>query len=273
MEFLKIDTTKCKQDGLCAMECPTQVIRFRGKGHFPELVEGGEASCLRCGHCVAVCPHGAVDHAEVPLSASPPIDPRLSISREQVVQFLRSRRSVRRFKETPVPRETVRQLIEIARYAPTGSNSQMVRWLVIDDRERLREIAGRVIEWMRQVLADPDAVVVPYMPRLVKAWEQGVDSVLRAAPCVVVAMAPAEARNGMVDLTIALSYLDLGASTFDLGTCWAGLLQAGLNADPSLAPLVGIPDGHPFHYPVMLGYTAARYYRLPERNPPEIIWG
>lgn len=272
MDFLRIDETKCKQDGLCALECPTRVIRFNGKGHFPELVAGGEESCLRCGHCVAVCPHGALDHAEVPLSACPPIDAQLAVSRAQAVQFLRGRRSARRFKDTPVPRDTVQQLIEIARYAPTGSNAQLLRWLVIDDTARLKTIAGRVIDWMRQVLANPDAVVVPYMPRLVKAWDAGIDSILRSAPCVAIAMAPAEARNGMVDLTIALAYLELIAPQFGLAACWAGLLQVGLKADPALASLVGIPDGHPFHYPMMLGYSPARYYRLPERKPPEIIW-
>jgi nitroreductase len=41
---------------------------------------------------------------------------------------------------------------------------------------------------------------------------------------LVVASAPKEATNGMVDVTLALSYLDLLAPTMGLGTCWAGLL-------------------------------------------------
>ena len=272
MDFLKIDQTKCKQDGLCALDCPARVIHFTGKGHFPKLVRGGEAACLRCGHCVAVCPHGALDHAEVPLADCPPLDPQLEISPEQTVQFLRSRRSARRFKDKPVPRETIQRLIEIARYAPTGSNTQLVQWLVIDDKVRIEKIAGRTIDWMRRQLEDPDAEVVPYMPRLVKAWDRGMDSVLRSAPCVVVAMAPIDARNGMVDLTIALSYLDLVSPQLGLATCWAGLLQIGMNADPDLVNMVGIPEGFPFHYPMMVGYSPARYYRMPERRPPEIIW-
>ena len=99
MELLVIDKEKCRQDGLCAADCPTGVIRFDGAGHYPELVPGAQQACLRCGHCVAVCPHGALDHVDVPLAASPAIEKALQISKAQIVQFLRSRRSVRRFKK------------------------------------------------------------------------------------------------------------------------------------------------------------------------------
>ena len=58
MALLSIDQEKCKQDGLCAADCPMSIIRFDGPGHYPVLIQGGEAFCVRCGHCVAACPHG-----------------------------------------------------------------------------------------------------------------------------------------------------------------------------------------------------------------------
>jgi hypothetical protein len=57
-----------------------------------------------------------------------------------------------------------------------------------------------------------------------------------------------------------------------LGTCWAGLVQAALLSLPSLKDTMGIPTAYPHHYPLMLGYTKARYYRLPERKPPKITF-
>jgi nitroreductase/NAD-dependent dihydropyrimidine dehydrogenase PreA subunit len=272
MDVLRVDKEKCKQDGLCAADCPSGVIYFKGRGHYPELKRGGLESCLRCGHCVAVCPHGAMDHAEVPMADCPPIDPALDISREQAVQFLRSRRSVRRFKSKPVDKDDLQQLIEIARYAPTASNAQLLRWLVINDPKRLKEVSTRVVEWMRDLLQGSGKGVMPYMPNLVKAWDKGYDSILRSAPCLVVAMAPTEWRNGMVDLTLALSYLELAASQFGLGTCWAGLLQGALMSLPDLKQEIGIPAEYSHHYPMMIGYSAARYHRLPERHAPRITW-
>ena len=273
MGLLVIDKEKCRQDGLCAADCPTAVIRFDGEASYPEMVTGGEQICLRCGHCVAVCPHGALDHVDVPLASSPVIEKTLRISKAQIVQFLRSRRSVRRFKEKPVEREVLRQLIEIARYAPTGSNMQLVEWTVINDRQQLRRVSEGVIAWMRALLAaDPGAGAMPYLPKLVKGWDAGIDTVLWDAPCLVVAMAPPADRTGMVNLSLALSYLDLTAPAYGLGTCWAGLLQGAIMSVPDLKSAVGIPGTYTNHYPMMLGYSKVSYHRLPERRAPKIFW-
>ena len=254
-------------------ECPAAIIRLPEDEGYPEIVPGGEVGCIRCGHCVAVCPHGAMDHAEVPLAQCPDIDPALAISPAQAEQFLRSRRSVRRFKDKLVEQEVLQRLIETARYAPTASNAQSLAWLVINDPRRVQTIAGEVIGWMRDQVADPKANVMPYMPLLVKGWDAGIDTILRSAPCLLVAMAPAGARNGMVDLTLALCYLELTAPGYGLGTCWAGLLQGALMSIPELREQVGIPANYPFHYPMMIGYAKSRYYRLPERKAPRIEWG
>ncbi|MDL2268758.1 nitroreductase family protein [Desulfosarcina sp. OttesenSCG-928-A07] len=273
MAFLRVDTQKCRQDGLCAMDCPAGIILFDGPGHYPELKPRGEKGCLRCGHCVAICPHGAMDHAEVRLSESPAIDPALSVSPVQAEQFLRSRRSVRRFKSRPVDRADLQQLIEIARYAPTAANVQLLKWRVIDDQNQIRSIAAKVVDWIRQWLENDKASAPPYMDRTVKNWENGVDSIFHSAPGLVVAMAPAMARNGLVDLTLALSYLELAAPGFGLGTCWAGMLQGALKALPSLRTDLGILPDYPFYYTLMIGYSAVKYHRLPQRKPPEILWG
>lgn len=272
MGLLSISHDKCQQDGLCAAECPVGIIRFKGPGHYPALVEGGEAFCLRCGHCVAVCPHGAMDHAEVPLAQCTEIDPALVLSPAQAVQFLRSRRSVRRFKDKPVDQQVLKQLIETARYAPTASNAQVLTWRVINDSQRVQEISGEVIDWMRGLIEDPNATVMPYMPLLVQGWDNGADTILRSAPCLVVAMAPSDSRHAMVDLTLSLSYFDLVAPLYGLGTCWAGLLQSALRSKPELRQQVGIPADYPYHYPMMIGYAKPRYYRLPQRKAPQITW-
>jgi len=272
MSLLNIDQKKCKQDGLCATDCPMGIIRFEGKGSYPEIPSENEPMCIRCGHCVAVCPHGALDHAEVRLAACTAIDKELVISPAQAEQFLRSRRSVRQFKDKPVEQSVLQRIIEIARYAPTASNSQLVEWVVISDPNQLRAISGQVIDWMRSLLQNPNSVVMPYHHLLVKAWDAGVDTVLRSATCLVTAMAPGPVPYRMVDLTLALSYLELAATKYGLGTCWAGLLQGAMLANPSLKQAVGIPHDYPFHFPMMIGYSKMVYYRLPERQSPKIHW-
>ncbi len=273
MALLIIDESKCKKDGICVQDCAATIIQLSGGKGFPEIIPDGDAMCLECGHCVAVCPHGALSHRHIPIESSPLIQDDLRIGEGQAVQFLRSRRSVRHFLGKPVEKEKVQRLIEAARYAPTAGNSQLVEWLVLSDKSRIREISSLTVDWLRQIVKDPKMLAArPYLPRAVAAWDAGNDSILRGAPTVVVAMAPREAMNGIVDVTLALSYLDVLASAMDLGTCWAGLLQGALVNSPSIKSAVGIPETYPHHYPIMLGYPDIKYYRLPERKPPKIIF-
>ena len=272
MARLIVDENKCKKDAICVAECPMAIIRLKDGDGFPELVPGGEQACLVCGHCVAVCPHGALSHNQIPVEACPVFDKASTINEHQAVQFLRSRRSIRFFKADRPDNETLQRLIEIARYAPTAGNTQLVEWLVLTDRERIKEMAGMTVDWMRDVLKKAPQSAPPYIAIVVRAWDIGFDAVLRDAPVLVVASAPQEAGNGMVDVTLALSYLDLAAPKLGLGTCWAGLLQSALLYSSSARKTLGLPDGHPYHYPMMVGYPRAKYYRLPERKKPKITW-
>ncbi len=272
MSLLIDDQEKCKKDGICAADCPTAIIKI-DKQTGPAISADMEIACLHCGHCVAVCPHQALSHRDVPLETCAPIQKELKITSDQAVQFLRSRRSIRYFKDKPVEKDTLQQLIEIARNAPTASNSQLISWTVFTEADQIQAIAAKVIDWVKAVLAkDPQPADAPYMPILAAAWDLGYDAILRHAPGLIVASAPKEANNGMVDLTLALSYLDLVAPTFGLGTCWAGLLQGAMKSRPEIKAAVDIPEHVPYHYPMMIGYAKTKYFRLPVRKPPRIEW-
>ncbi len=273
MGSLHVDETLCRRDGICVLECPRRIIVQATPDQVPTIPPEREALCMVCGHCVAVCPHGAVSVAGVPREACPPVQRDLEPTWDQAVQFLRSRRSIRVYREEPVPREELRRLIETARYAPTASNSQTLHWTVVEGQEKLHRLSQLTIDWMRDaVRARPDAPATGYLRPFVEAWDGGYDAILRNAPTLVVASAPAEASNGLVDCTIALTYLELAALPLGIGTCWAGLLQAALRNSPRVFAALGLPDGHTSHYPMMVGYPRFRYHRLPERKAPPIIW-
>jgi nitroreductase/NAD-dependent dihydropyrimidine dehydrogenase PreA subunit len=272
-KMIQVDPEKCKKDGLCREECPVAIIDWGKHGGFPEMIDGGEKNCLVCGHCVAVCPNGALSHKLVPLEECPTIDEKLRVDLDQVTQLLRSRRSIRNFRERPVEKEKIERLIHIARYAPTGGNLQLVHWTVFTSREAIWKMASLAIEWIRKLMETvPLASLPPYMPRIVAGWDSGKDTVLRNAPVVLIASSPKQDPNGMVNVTLALSYLELAALPMGLGTCWAGILQRALQSYEPLREMVALPEGHTNHYPMMLGYPKFRYFRLPERRPPQISW-
>ena len=274
MDLLTINQSKCKKDGVCVASCPMAIIKLQDGDGYPEIIPVGDQVCISCGHCVAVCPHGALNHARVPVEGCPAIRKELMIGEDQAVQFLRSRRSIRAYKDTPVEKEKIERLIEIGRYAPTGSNTQLVEWLVFNDKAKIKTLAGTAVDWMRHVLNEnqQSAPLFPYLPLVVAAWDAGFDAVLRNAPVLVVAMAPEEVGNGMVDLSLALCYLELAAPTLGVGTCWAGILYRALLNWPPLREALGIPERYPHYYPMMLGYPKFKYQLLPERRSPKITW-
>jgi nitroreductase len=66
--------------------------------------------------------------------------------------FLRSRRSIRRYKEEPVPGQRMIELLEIAWFAPSGHNSQGVSYLVVEGAQNLMRLREIVVEWMRETV-------------------------------------------------------------------------------------------------------------------------
>ena len=235
--------------------------------------DDAEKLCVGCGHCVAVCPHGALSLETIIPEQCPPIRKDWQITPEQAEHFLRSRRSIRAYKDKPVDKELITRLIEIARFAPSGHNSQPVQWLVIYDRAEIQKFAGMVIDWMRYMLKQqPDFANFLHMDRVVDRWEKGRDTVCRNAPHVIVAHASKEDRRAPVASTIALAYLELAAPSFGLGACWAGYFNAAAASWPPLQKALALPGDNISLGAMMVGYPKYTYHRLPPRKDPQIIW-
>jgi nitroreductase/NAD-dependent dihydropyrimidine dehydrogenase PreA subunit len=273
MSLFTIDQKKCKHDGMCAKECPSQIIVLADKDTFPTLMENGEESCINCGHCVAVCPHGAFTLNTMPLAECPSIQYNLLPAADQIRQLLMSRRSIRFYKNRVVAHDLLEELIDTARYAPTGSNKQQVQWTVFENPTEVNHLASMVIDWARLMLPlMPDESMVKKMERRIAAWDKGTDSILRGAPHLIAVHSPADLPFAEADCVIALSYLELYAYAKGLGTCWAGYLTAAANFHEPLAQALGLPQGHKCFGAMMLGYPQYKYTRIPKRNAPVVTW-
>jgi nitroreductase len=197
----------------------------------------------------------------------------MALTPEHAEHFLRSRRSIRSFRREKIERDTLSRLIDVARYAPTGTNSQQVRWLVIDSPEGVRELAGMTVDLLRHMIETNDPMARTYgLSGWVAAWEAGADPVLRKASALVVVHAPSEYFLAQVDCAIALTYLDLAAPSFGLGTCWAGFLMLGVAQWPPLRQALALPEGHACFGAMMVGYPKYQYRRLPLRDEAQVTW-
>lgn len=273
MPLLKVDRDKCRQDGICAAECPSRIIQFNADDGYPETAAQASRFCLACGHCVAVCPHGALSLKWFKPDDCPPVRTEPALQPGQAEWFLRSRRSIRCFEERKVEREKLEKLIDIACYAPSAKNRQPWRWLVVEDPAGVRQLAALVIDWMRGIISSNSALADESgFLRIVEAWDNGCDRICRGAPHVVVVHADKKWPFSLVDCTLALEYLDLYAPVLGLGSCWAGYLYTAINQYSPLFELLKIPSDHRACGAMMIGYAKFRYQRLPLRKRPQIVW-
>lgn len=273
MSLFKIDQKKCKRDGICAAECPAQIIVQADKKSFPSLLDNSEEFCFNCGHCVAVCPYGALTLSTMPLVACPPIQKELLPDADTVKNFLQARRSIRQYKDKVVSRKLLAEMIDTARYAHTASNAQEVHWTVFQNPGDVRKLAGMVVDFTKIILpVITDVERAKRMQRLVDAWADGKDRVMRGAPHLIVVHSPADQPFPTTDCAIALTYLELYAFSKGLGTCWAGYFTLAAVMHEPLMKVLDLPAGHKCFGAVMVGYPKFRYHRIPMRNKPPISW-
>ena len=271
MSFFIVDAQKCRRCGVCVAECPNRLILQDGETGLPKLRYRGEQDCILCGHCVAACPFYALNLEPLPAAGFVPLDKELKINFEQGEQFLKSRRSIRAYKDKPVPREVLDQIMDVARFAPTASHRQEVRWLLVEDPATTHRIAELVIESMTAVRrAEPERAKQYRMAGLIAGWIKGRDLILRGAPHLAVAWTEQPGRWAAVDCAIALTYVELAAHAAGVAACWAGFFTHAVEHYPPLKELLGLPPQAQVHGGQMLGYARYPYPRLPWRKPLEL---
>jgi len=268
-----VDPERCNRDRICIEACGRRLIEIGEKDSVPTLIAGVEELCINCGHCVAVCPSGALALDAMGPRDCPEIKKELLIDLEEADQFLRSRRSIRNYKDTPVERDKLDKLIQVSGYAPSAHNARPVHLLVIENRTEIRRLSGLVVEWMRLTIKKDPVLAKPlHFDRVVALWDNGKDPICRNAPNLIIAHGAAKAPLTRVDCTLALAYAELVALPLGLGTTWAGYVMTATGLYPPLAEALNLPEGHKCFGVLMVGYPKLKFVRMPLRNPPAVEW-
>ena len=295
MHKIDIDRSRCKKDGLCAMVCPVDVFVQRERLATPELMN--EDRCITCGHCVAICPQDAIRHSGFPSTAIREIELEALPSAEQVMTLLKSRRSIRAFRDKPLDKGAVERIADGARFAPSGHNSQSTEYLVVQDRAVLSQVSAVVVEYLRFEIkrftnplfrtlallgsrekAESGLHEIPRFKQLVQASESGEDPILNGAPVLLAFHAHRTAGFGDVNAQLALQNASLAAHSLGIGHFYTGWVIAPCRAPMARAwnrripDLIGIPAENQLHGALALGHPIPRFRNLIERNPPRIRW-
>jgi nitroreductase/NAD-dependent dihydropyrimidine dehydrogenase PreA subunit len=259
MSQIMVDTNLCKRDGVCVAVCPSRILSL-DEERFPEEVPVG--NCILCGHCVAVCERNALSHSGLPQEALLPTSDELPVP-AVIDSCLMGRRSVREFKDRPIDKETLEALLDVARRAPTASNSQKLHWIVANGGAKVHALAAEAMNWMR---------TSDIAPARLEQWKRGYDFILRGAPTVIMVCTPADYQWGKQDCAIALTFLELAAEARGLGVCWTGYLIRAAGVHAPLRQALSIPEGFVIHGGLMLGERKYSYRLVPPRKPLSVQW-
>ena len=183
-----------------------------------------------------------------------------------MLEFIKSRRSTRRFKADAVEKEKLDQVLEAGRYAPSGGNCQTTHFIVVSNQEVLRKLAD---------LVQQEFAVMEETPGMYKSIVNSIRSSKKgdyvfhyAAPVLIIVANQKDYGNNIADCSCALENMMLMANTLDLGSCWINQLK-WLNENPVLLNFVqglGLKEGERVYGALAVGYADTKD-GLPEREP------
>lgn len=282
MRKLVIDKKKCTLCGKCVDVCPKKVYEIKEKIVVPVY----ENECIACGHCVAICDKLAITHNEMNIDDFIEIPEDIKIDAEKFRIFMRSRRSIRKYLDKEVPQELIDILIDVGRYSPTGRNFENVEFIVIKNKNKIRELANLTVSFLKfgvfllksnvvrfiaagimgKKTIEKLSEMIPTFERLEKYWKKGEDLVFHGAPVVIVSYAEKSDQMAKDNCDLALCHIMLMAEALGLGTCHIGLFTYAAQRSCKIKKTLGIPKGHKIFGTLVVGYSKYKYKRLVSRK-------
>ncbi len=202
------------------------------------------------------------------------------------------RRSCRRFRDDRLSHKEIEALVDEARYAPTPTNSQNVRYVIFDSPEDVQKLARWVSEYYirleRQIesplwrfftsmaigrkTVDAYRYHMPAIAALFKQTQEGNDKLFHGAPAVIVAFAGGVAHQASASCNLAAMQILLAAETMGLGACYNGYTLTAIVRDRHIRRKVGINKGYHPGAVIAIGRPAGEFYKIPPRRKRRIIW-
>ncbi len=183
---------------------------------------------------------------------------------DHLLEWMRSRRSIRRFSDRVVSRDDILRLLEAARWAPSNHNRQPWRFIVVQSKPQISQLADAVSRALSEKLKSMPAAASAYLaefshyatcfaqaPVLVVALHKPPVSV--SAPLLAGLKNPELVSGEPLSVAMAVQNLLLAAHTLGLGTC---VLTGPLLVPDTILETLELPPGHDLTCLVAVGYPA-----------------
>ncbi len=260
--LIEIDERYCIGCGRCVDDCVGANLEVEG---VTARVKG---SCILCGHCVAVCPTGAVSIPSYDMADVEVCSPAsATIDVHTLLRAIKSRRSVRDYLPNAVEQDALRLVLEAGRYTATAKNAQGCRFIVVQDElDELKRLVWSGIEDLLALPADDKPRWVKlYKPFLRDAQAGKQDFLFRNAPAVAFV-----AADRADDAGLAAQNMELVAASLDLGALFNGYLCRAAEELPAVKAFLQAED-RPLQICMLLGHPAVSYRRTAPRRPGDFV--
>lgn len=253
MKPVIINKDKCIGCGKCVRDCVSEKLKLiDGKAEF--MYE----RCIQCGHCFAICPVNAVTMTNYgDVSEEKPVSME-GFDSDMLLQAMKSRRTIRQFKDQKISDDIIEKIIEAGRYCPTGTNAQDFSFTVIkDDLEffenesvklfrNVQKIGGSLVSYIKNTTIDDNFF-------------------FKKAPLVIVVNG-----KGKTSPCLASSYMELMAESLGLGVLYSGFFIACTKLSKKISKALNTPEGHTPVTCLVIGYPDVKYERIPPREKAKI---
>lgn len=286
MVFHSIDREECSGCGLCAKVCALGILTQEAENKVPSAIHADK--CMLCGHCVAICPDNAIAHTEMNMSNFRTLE-NPHVDALQIEYLLKSKRSMRHYKEKPLDREIIERLIEVARQAPSTHNYQEREFIVVTDQDKIKHLEKITVGYWNRVLALLNPLLrkillpaimpgsVPmiereafYLQDLVnRANDKGKSVIFYDAPYLIFIHGPKANPLSKDNCLASQHYLMLYAHALGLGTCIIGYATAAAKV---IGKDLGIPKEHKIYSAITIGYPKYQIKKTVDRKEKGITW-
>lgn len=183
----------------------------------------------------------------------------------EALEAIITRRSTRNYRPDPIEQEKLNKILEAGRQAPSGGNNQTNHFLVIRNREVLKEL----IRMTEKAFAGMEADENTYssLRHSITASKKGGYVFCYNAPVLIAVANRRDYGNNMADCACAIENMMIAANALDLGSCWINQLK-WLNEEPEIVRYLselGMKENERVYGAVVIGYPDAES-GLPARH-------
>ena len=182
-----------------------------------------------------------------------------------VIEAIKKRRSTRTFEQKPVPKDTLKKIIDAGNQAPFTSitRSQPWRFVVVTDPELKQKLFQTAFPFWKNVtggMKDSHPELYEMATCLYNAMDEPKDVIYYNAPAIVFVIGPSE--GGAISCALACENIMIAATSFGLGSCYTGF-GAMVKGNPEVVEALELNEKEQIYGPILIGY--------PKENPTAAV--